>query len=183
MVALSEPVPERLVPISEVAVELGRSVRTLRRWQATGLLPPPVRRNSRSYYDINDVRRFALAAERSGLRWRQRREAEFLAALNDESAPTPVTPTPWGEVASRGPDVQRGVQRGRVLDDDPQRVRASWAQLNGDEPPRSTISDLPSSCPSCWRKLVRHGIHDPAGRRWLVASCEQHGEAGRVVWT
>jgi MerR HTH family regulatory protein len=57
-----------------------------------------------------------------------------------------------------------------------------WAEMTG-KTTTARFGDLPAKCGECWRSLVRHGITDPHGRRWLQASCEVHGLQGRRLWT
>jgi excisionase family DNA binding protein len=59
-----------------------------------------------------------------------------------------------------------------------------WAETGGTTEIRQKRLDaLPTTCITCWRSLVRHGVTRPNGQRVLIASCEVHGEQGRQRWT
>jgi hypothetical protein len=61
-------------------------------------------------------------------------------------------------------------------------VATPWAQLSCEGPVASSTAKLPVNCPTCGRPLIRHAVTDPHGRRWLIATCDLHHEAGRVRW-
>jgi hypothetical protein len=153
---------QKLVPLRTVAVVLNRDTRTVKRWIKSGLLPAPLKRDGQNLFTETQVESFRLAAEQSGLLHHQRRAEEFQAILNHEAVPTPtVTSTPWKEI-------------------EPEARVKSWAEMTSETP--SKLSELPVTCTTCWRSLVQHGVTDPQGRRWLLASCELHGEQGRQLW-
>jgi hypothetical protein len=69
------------------------------------------------------------------------------------------------------------------IDSESETVR-SWEEMTRESAGREKKLDaLPTQCGGCWRSLVRHGVTDPFGRRWLQASCEVHGEQARQRWT
>jgi DNA-binding transcriptional MerR regulator len=49
---LPTTMPRQKLPHGQKAVQLGVSTRTLDRWIADGILPPPDRVNGRKYHDI-----------------------------------------------------------------------------------------------------------------------------------
>jgi hypothetical protein len=67
---------------------------------------------------------------------------------------------------------------------EPEPEMRPWAEAGGEaDAKQKRLDALPATCSSCWRSLVRHGVIDPFGRRWLQATCEVHGEQARQRWT
>ena len=93
----------------------------------------------------------------------------LLAIFNPPSpAPPPIPTTPAKPWTETEPEAE---------------TATPWAEAGGEADERQKNLDaLPDKCSDCWRSLTRHGITDPFGRRWLSASCEQHGVQARVAW-
>jgi DNA-binding transcriptional MerR regulator len=167
-VVASEPV-SGLVPLSVVAQELHRDVRTLRRWIRSGRLPAPLKRGGWNYYTQADLQRFKLAAEQSGLAQSQRRGQEFKTLL-DHEPPTPqirggsaTIPSPSWEDTASDPTPRPWSQ-----------MEATMETLRSDSLPRRDRrgqplhSELPC-CPFCGIAVHLVTVGD---NEWV---CPQHG--------
>jgi hypothetical protein len=156
--------------ISQASRMIGRSVWTLRRWEHQGWVPPVRRHNGQRRYseaDVSALRRFAVRGVGD--------EGEEEERVRLEPVESVVRP--WAEMEA-GLIVESSVARD--AHGQPVWSRAPDGVI-GAPPPTDTV-DLPGSCSICDRPLVRHGIHDPFGRRWLVAMCDRHHEQGRTRW-
>ena len=138
-------VTDILFSIGDAAAAVGKSVKTIRRWEQLGRIPQARRVSGRRRYSEDDLARLRRCVE------------------PPDEAPLPEGVRPWAETNEPG-----AVRR--------------WSEVTG-EAQTTKLGDLPAKCGDCWRSLVRHGVTDPHGRRWLSASCEVHGVQGRRLWT
>jgi MerR HTH family regulatory protein len=167
---------------AQAAAQIGRTPRTLRKWEQVGLIPPVAQVNGQRTYSEDDVERLREVAKLNTER-RRHHQARFVPLDTRER------PLPPGLARHREAQSQRPTQTGPLISPPTWASLAQaevgptpWAQMTG-ETETKKLGELPVTCATCWRSLVRHGVTDAQGRRWLSASCETHGVQGRQLWT
>jgi hypothetical protein len=149
---------------------IGRSVWTLRRWEHQGRVPPVRRHNGQRRYSDEDVVALRRLVERG------------VGDEGDEESAEAVRLEPVQPLVRSWAEMERGlmVASSTARDAHGQPVWSHAPDAVVPSPPDTV--DLPGSCPTCHRPLIRHGIQDSYGRRWLVAMCDRHHEQGRTRW-
>ena len=97
----STPTDETLYSIGQAAKAVGRVPRTLRRWEAAGLIAPPRRVRGQRMWSQADIEKMRQAVEDSG----------FMDTSNTESVSVtawagleePETVTPWAQLSGDSP--------------------------------------------------------------------------------
>jgi hypothetical protein len=149
-------VSENLYRIGDVASYLGKSISTVRRWERQGRAPRARRVNGMRRYSESDLHALARIA--------QGPPSPGPSAPLDTSASPVTTVKAWKE--------------GKA---EPDPAVRPWEAVGGERPTRK-LADLPTTCASCWRSLVRHGTTRLNGQRIMLASCEVHGSQAQVPW-
>jgi hypothetical protein len=163
-----------------LAIAIGRSAVTVRRWERAGIIPPAQRQTRRPgdqewrrtlrWYDQDTVKLYARLAEKCGLVNHQQRTDQFVALLRAErerrlhDQAKPIEVQPWAEVAQ--PEPEPAVH--------------PWNEMSNE---RRRPRPLPERCPHCTRRPVVTGVQRPTGERVLVSACDRHGQIGVIPWT
>ena len=155
---------------AQAAAQIGRTPRTLRKWEQVGLIPPVAQVNGKRAYTDNDIERLREIAKLNSARVRHHQPrhvpvdtparnlppglARHRSSVNhyDSSrAGTPSEPPTILRVSHQGrgpPELgQPGAARSRA----DTMGRDDWRDGN------KKLNDLPTKCGTCWRSLVRHG--------------------------
>ena len=176
---------------AQAAALIGRTPRSLRRWEQVGLIPAVAQVNGQRRYTPADIDRLKQVANMTAERQRHHEPAHAPVDL-------PARPLPPGLARHRSAKPQPNPRLPIDQPDDlvaittapppwaspaqPEPKPTPWARLNGDVETESKLRELPVTCNTCWRKLVVHGTHLPSGERILLASCSVHGEQARSPW-